>query len=55
MLDDSDYGVAWDHGAARLKLTDWVTDFAKYRFPAMNDVIVECLRRYEEEGRQGEP
>ena len=46
MLDVADYGVEWDDGTTRAKLEAWVADFTAKRFPAMNDVIVGCLREY---------
>ena len=49
ITDDSDYGVGWDDGATRAKIKAWVADFAKNQFPAMNAVIVNCLREYEAE------
>ncbi len=47
MLDKSDYGVGWDNGTTRAKLEEWVRDFAETRFPAMNEIIVDCLRANE--------
>ena len=47
ILDDSDYGVSWDNGSVRAKIMAWVADFAADSFPAMNEVIVNCLREYE--------
>ena len=47
ILDASDYGVGWDDGATRAKIESWVKNFAENEFPAMNDVIVKCLREYE--------
>ena len=47
ILDNSDYGVSWDDGSTRAKITAWVADFARNRFPAMNEVILSCLREYE--------
>ena len=56
ILDDPDRGVGWDDGSVRAKITAWVADFAANRFPAMNEVIVNCLREYEaEQGGQLEP
>lgn len=52
MLDDADYGVGWDDGTSRAKLMAWVDDFARDQFPAMNEVIVKCLRAYEAEQAQ---
>ena len=49
ITDDSDYGVGWDNGATRAKIRAWVADFAENQFPAMNAVIVNCLREYEAE------
>ena len=47
MVDEEDLGVGWDDGTTRAKLEAWVEDFAATRFPAMNRVIVDCLREYE--------
>lgn len=52
ILDDSDYGVGWDDGTSRAKIMAWVADFAENQFPAMNAVIVNCLREYEAEQAQ---
>ena len=49
VLDADDLGVGWDNGTTRAKLEDWVERFAVERFPAMNEVIVNCLREYEAE------
>lgn len=51
VLDKDDHGVGWDDGATRAKLEAWVADFVATRFPAMNQVIVSCLREYEAEGQ----
>ncbi len=40
----------WDDPDTRGKIEAWVDKFATERFPAMNDVIVNCLREYEAEG-----
>ena len=47
ILDDPDRGIGWDDGSVRAKITAWVDDFAANRFPAMNEVIVNCLREHE--------
>ena len=47
ILDDADYGVGWDNGTSHAKIMEWVDDFARNQFPAMNAVIVKCLRDYE--------
>jgi len=49
ILDEADYGIGWDDGTTRAKLEAWVTQFAAKEFPAMNEVIVNCLREYEAE------
>ena len=49
ILDESDYGVGWDDGATRAKIEAWIARFAENEFPAMNEVIVNCLREYEAE------
>ena len=51
VLDDSDYGVGWDDDTTREKLEQWIQGFAANRFPAMNEIIVNCLREYEAEGQ----
>ena len=51
ILDESDYGVGWDDGATRAKVERWIENFAEKQFPAMNEVIVECLSEYEAEGQ----
>ena len=33
----------------RAKIESWVKNFAENEFPAMNDVIVKCLEKYEAE------
>ena len=47
ILDEADYGIGWDDGATRAKVEEWVAYFAANDFPAMNEVIVNCLREYE--------
>ena len=54
ILANTDRGVGWDDGSVRAKIEAWVADFAKDRFPAMNEVIVNCLREHEAE-RGGPP
>ena len=54
ILDASDYGVRWDDDATRAKIEAWVKNFAENEFPAMNDVIVNCLREYEAEQNGGQ-
>ena len=49
ILDEADYGVGWDDGTTRAKVEAWVERFAANEFPAMNEVIVNCLREYEPE------
>ena len=49
ILDEADYGVGWDDGTTRAKLEKWIADFATNEFPAMNEIIVNCLREYEAE------
>ena len=48
ILDESDYD-RWDDPSVPAKITAWVADFAKNRFPAMNEAIVKCLREHEAE------
>ena len=48
ILDESDYD-RWDDPSVPAKITAWVADFAKNRFPAMNEAIVNCLQEYEPE------
>ena len=49
ILDEADYGVGWDDGTTRAKIEAWVAHFAGNEFPAMNEIIVNCLREYEAE------
>ena len=51
VLDKADHGVGWDDGTSRAKIEAWVADFAETRLPAMNEIIVGCLREYETEGQ----
>ena len=51
VLDDADYGVGWDDGTTHDKLRKWIEDFAANKFPAMNEVIVNCLSEYEADGQ----
>ena len=46
ILGDSDYGTSWDDGSVRAKIMAYVADFARNRFPAMNEVILTCLREH---------
>ena len=48
ILDDADL-ANWDDcdAVGPAKLRAWVADFAQKKFPAMNDVIVRCLKEYE--------
>ena len=55
ILDETDYGIGWDDGTTRAKVERWVARFAESDFPAMNEIIVGCLREYEEEQREGDP
>jgi len=48
ILEPADYGPGWDDGAARRKIEAWVDKFAAERFPEMNRIIVDCLRRHQE-------
>ena len=50
ILDKSDMGIGWDDGTTFAKMKAWVADFAEREFPAMNEVIVNCLREYEVDG-----
>ena len=52
ILDDSDLNN-WDEENAPgpAKLRAWVKNFAENQFPAMNEVIVNCLREYEAEAQ----
>ena len=45
----SDMGPGWDDGDTRAKIAAWVKNFAAKQFPAMNDVIVNCLREHEQQ------
>ena len=48
ILEEADYGPAWDDGSARRKIETWIDRFATEQFPEMNRIIVDCFRRYEE-------
>ena len=52
ILDDADYGVGWDDGTSHAKIMAWVADFAENQFPAMNEVIVNCLCEHAAEQAQ---
>ena len=42
----------WDAEAVQAKVMEWMSNFAENQFPAMNEVIVNCLRDYEAEQDQ---
>ena len=46
ILAADDY-AKWDDPSVREKVIGWVANFATNHFPAMNEVIVQCLRGYE--------
>ena len=46
VLDDQDL-ANWDDPSVSAKLDAWAQDFAEHHLPAMNDVIINCLREYE--------
>ena len=46
LLDDTDYNNWADEAAIRSKIADAVSGFVAYEFPALNEVIVNCLRDY---------
>ena len=48
ILEAADYGPAWDDGTVRRKIDAWIDDFAVNKFPEMNRIIVDCLRRHQE-------
>lgn len=48
ILEESDL-KRWDDPSVRAKIHAWVKNFAENEFPAMNEVIVNCLREYEAE------
>ena len=48
ILDSIDYGPGWDDGTARRKIEAWIDRFAAEKFPEMNRIIVDCLRRHQE-------
>ena len=54
IVDDSDFDNWTDQDAIRRKIMDWVNNFAENEFPAMNKVIVDCLREYEAERDGGQ-
>ena len=47
ILEAADYGPAWDDGTVRSKIEAWIDDFAVNKFPEMNRIIVDCLRRHQ--------
>ena len=54
ILEESGYD-RWDdpNVNVRGKIETWVKNFAQNEFPAMNEVIVDCLRDYEAEQNAG--
>ncbi len=54
ILEDADLNN-WDDDDALgpAKIEAWVKNFAENEFPAMNDVIINCLREYEAEQNGG--
>ncbi len=48
ILEEADL-KRWDDPSVRGKIHAWVKNFAENEFPAMNEVIVNCLREYEAE------
>lgn len=53
LLDDADYRNWANEAAIRSKITDAVSGFVANEFPAINEVIVNCLRSHQaEQSRQ---
>ncbi len=48
ILRESDFDI-WDYPEVQNKIKASVSDFAANQFPAMNEAIVQCLRRYKEQ------
>ena len=48
ILEEADYGPAWDDGSVQRKIEAWIDRFVVEQFPEMNRIIVDCFRRYEE-------
>ena len=48
ILDEADYSARWDDGTVRTKIMDWVSTFAGDKFLKLNEIIVNCLRDYEQ-------
>ena len=48
ILQPADYGPGWDDGTAQRKIEAWIDEFAVKKFPEMNRIIVDCLRRHQE-------
>ena len=44
LLIDTDLGASWADGSTRLKLVGYVEDFARDRMPAINRLVIECLK-----------
>ena len=48
ILDEDDFSTRWDDGSVRTKIMDWVSTFAGDKFLKLNEIIVNCLRDYEQ-------
>ena len=46
LTEEADYDN-WDDPAVRVKIENWIADFAENEFPKMNAIIVESLRECE--------
>ena len=48
ILEEADYGPAWDDGTVRRKIEAWIDRFATEQFPEMNRIIVDCFKQHQE-------
>ena len=46
ILDEADYDNWWDEEAVRSRVASRLDDFARGDFPAINRVLLECLKEY---------
>ena len=46
ILDEADYDNWWDEEAIRSRVASRLDDFARGDFPAINRILLECLKEY---------